>query len=80
MLQVGAILLAKLVLSFSGIRCGMKGNHFPDITLSKCRITIQSSCGQVDDGNIINIKSSQLKKKTLKQKQTITASYEKLDI
>lgn len=67
-LQVGAILLAKLVLSFSGIRSGMKGNHFPDIILSKCKITIQSSCGQVDDGNIINIKSSQLKKtKTLKQ-------------
>ncbi len=50
MLQVGAIPLVKLALSFSGIKCGKKGSS-------------QSSCGQVVDGNKININSSQFKKK-----------------
>lgn len=43
MLQVGAILLVKLVLSFSGIKSGMKGSPFPDIVQSKYKIKIQGN-------------------------------------
>lgn len=62
MLQVGAILLVKLVSSFSGIKSGMKGSHFPDVIQSTYKITIQSHCGWVDDGNKINSNSSKAKR------------------